>query len=166
MPSSPNQGITRRDLLKKGAVLGGAVVWVTPIVQSVGMGRAFAQTTSPCTPPISYIAMNVTCPTGEFFIKWEGDEFMDFERYPGQTPGCEEDFTMNMVHVYGGIPDDKYPLGLGFEVDPQPDGTHIITVPPGCTVDLVAVKGGQECDVFVPPSGGSFPVSCPGLNPL
>ena len=51
MPPSLSQGITRRDLLKKGAVLGGVVggvvVWVTPIVQSVGMDRAFAQTTSP-----------------------------------------------------------------------------------------------------------------------
>ena len=46
MPPSPSQGITRRDLLKKGAVLGGVVVWVTPIVQSVGMDRAFAQATS------------------------------------------------------------------------------------------------------------------------
>ena len=177
MPSSPNRGITRRDLLKKGAVLGGAVVWVTPIVQSVGMGRAFAQTTSPCMPPISYIAMNVKCPdidgepNGliEYFIKWEGDEFMDFEGgpndEPGTTPGCS--FTMVGEPVYGGIADDlEHPLGLGFEVDPQPDGTHIITVGPGCTVEMVAVKGGQECDVFAPPSGGSFPVSCPGLNPL
>ncbi len=73
MPPSPSQGITRRDLLKKGAVLGGAVVWVTPIVQSVGMGRAFAQATSPCMPPISYIAMNVTCGGIPYFIKWEAD---------------------------------------------------------------------------------------------
>lgn len=156
MPPSPSQGITRRDLLKKGAVLGGAVVWVTPIVQSVGMGRAFAQVTSPCTPPISYIAMNVTCGGIQSFIKWEGDEFLDFEYDPGTTPGCT--FTMIGDHVYGGIG------GLGFSVDPQADGTHIITVGPGCTVQLVAVKGGQECDVFVPPSDGSFPVSCPGLN--
>jgi hypothetical protein len=158
MPPSTNQGITRRDILKKGAVLGGAVVWVTPIVQSVGMGRAFAQAVSPCMPPISYIAMNVTCDGDQFFIKWEGDEFLDFEFEPGNTPDCP--FTMNEDHVYGGIG------GLGFEVDPQPDGTHIITVGPGCTVELVAVKGGQECDVFAPPSGGSFPVSCPGLNPI
>ncbi len=168
MPPIANQGITRRDLLKKGAVLGGAVVWVTPIVQSVGMGRAFAQTTSPCMPPISYIAMNVSCPDVdggggqvEYFIKWEGDEFLDFEIDPGSVPGCG-DFLMNALHVYGGIGNG----GLGFDVDPQPDGTHIITVGPGCSVQLVAVKGGQQCDVFMPPSGGSFPVSCPGLNPL
>ncbi len=166
MPPSPSQGITRRDLLKKGAALGGAVVWVTPIVQSVGMGRAFAQATSPCTPPISYIAMNVICDGDPFFIKWEGDEFMDFENDPGATPGCSS-FQMVGEHVYGGIPDDDHPFGLGFSVDPQPDGTHIITVGPGCTVELVAVKAERDtCDIFIPPSSGSFPVSCPGLNPL
>ena len=48
-----DQGISRRDLLTRGAALGGvaalggAVVWVTPLVQMVGMGRAFAQTVSP-----------------------------------------------------------------------------------------------------------------------
>lgn len=170
MPPSSNQGITRRDLLKKGAVLGGAVVWVTPIVQSVGMGRAFAEVVSPCTPPISYIAMNVTCPdiddklTGDFeyFIKWEGDDFVDWEDDPKETPGCP--FPRFAEKVYGGFPNLPDRPGLGFSVEPQPDGTHIITVPADCTVHLVAVKGGQECDVFVPPSGGSFPVSCPSLN--
>ena len=140
------------------------MVWVTPIVQSVGMGRAFAQTTSPCTPPISYIAMNVTCESGSFFIKWEGDDFMDpdFEADPRETPDCL--FLAFEDAIYGGIPNGNG--GLGFVVDPQPDGTYIITVPPGCTVHLVAVKGAHECDIFAPPSGRSFPVSCPGLNPL
>ena len=40
-------GLSRRDLLKRGAALGGALVWVTPIVQVVGMRPAFAQTVSP-----------------------------------------------------------------------------------------------------------------------
>ena len=47
MPEEVDQGISRRDLLKRSAALGGAVVWVTPLVQVVGMGRAFAETPSP-----------------------------------------------------------------------------------------------------------------------
>jgi hypothetical protein len=39
--------ITRRDLLKRGAVLGGAVMWATPVVQVVGMRPALAQEASP-----------------------------------------------------------------------------------------------------------------------
>lgn len=39
--------ITRRELLKRGALAGGAVLWVTPVVQVVGMGRAYAKDVSP-----------------------------------------------------------------------------------------------------------------------
>lgn len=38
-----NQGITRREALKKGALLGGALAWTIPVVQTVGMSAAFAQ---------------------------------------------------------------------------------------------------------------------------
>jgi hypothetical protein len=40
-------GITRRQALKRGAVLGGALAWATPVVQVVGMRAAQAQTVSP-----------------------------------------------------------------------------------------------------------------------
>ncbi len=46
MPEQAGQWIRKRDLLKRRAALGGAVVWVRPLVQTVGMGRAFAQMTS------------------------------------------------------------------------------------------------------------------------
>ncbi len=160
MPSSPNQGITRRDLLKKGAVLGGAVVWVTPIVQSVGMGRAFAQTTSPCTPPISYIAMNVTCGGIPYFIKWEADEgeFGEFEVDPKSVPGCSDIFTPMGTKMDG---DD-----LGFSVSVDPDGIATVTVGPGCTVLDGVVKGGQLCNLItdfgvILPTGVPFTVGCP-----
>ena len=40
-------GITRRQALKKGAILGGALAWATPVVQVIGMRPALAQTVSP-----------------------------------------------------------------------------------------------------------------------
>lgn len=43
-------GLTRRDLLKKGAVLGGALAWGAPVVQVIGMRPALAQSTSPSCP--------------------------------------------------------------------------------------------------------------------
>ena len=39
--------LSRREFLKRGAVVGGAAVWMTPVVQTVGMSSAFAQATSP-----------------------------------------------------------------------------------------------------------------------
>lgn len=49
------EGLTRREALKRGAILGGvALAWTTPAVQIVGMSPALAQSTSPgvagCTP--------------------------------------------------------------------------------------------------------------------
>lgn len=47
MDQQPTQtGVSRRDLLKRGAALGGAIVWMTPVVQTVGMSPALAQTVS------------------------------------------------------------------------------------------------------------------------
>jgi hypothetical protein len=36
-------GVTRRDLLRKGAIVGGGLLWATPIIQSIPK-PAFAQT--------------------------------------------------------------------------------------------------------------------------
>lgn len=39
-------GVTRREMIKKGAIFGGTLMWVTPVVQSVGVSRALAQAPS------------------------------------------------------------------------------------------------------------------------
>ena len=36
-------GISRRDAIKKGALVGGAVMWAVPAVQTVGNSAAWAQ---------------------------------------------------------------------------------------------------------------------------
>jgi hypothetical protein len=138
--------------LRKGAALGGAVVWVTPVVQTVGMGRAFAQEPSPtpCDPAISFIAMNVTCGGTQYFIKWEADEFKEWEVDPGSVPGCN--FTPVGLKMDGDV------LGFGVIVDSS--GTATVTLGPGCTVQSVAVKGGQICQVLGS-YDGTFDVGCP-----
>lgn len=47
MSEQEKTGLSRRDFLKRGAALGGAVVWATPVVQIVGMRPALAQDPSP-----------------------------------------------------------------------------------------------------------------------
>jgi hypothetical protein len=45
-----SDGISRREALKRGLKLTGAVMWATPVVQAIGMSPALAQNTSPtCT---------------------------------------------------------------------------------------------------------------------
>lgn len=55
----PQSGVTRRDVLKKGAVLGGALAWGTPVVQVIGMRPAMAQTTSPDCPNLYCVKAEV-----------------------------------------------------------------------------------------------------------
>jgi hypothetical protein len=48
-------GLTRREALKKGALLGGALIWTTPAVQAIGILPAHAQEVSPlCEVRVSF----------------------------------------------------------------------------------------------------------------
>lgn len=45
------RGMTRREAIKKGVMIGGALAWAVPVVQTVGMSRALAEDFSPgCRP--------------------------------------------------------------------------------------------------------------------
>jgi hypothetical protein len=44
--ASPDEGLTRREILRRGAGVGAAVIWAVPVVQSVGLTRALASQTS------------------------------------------------------------------------------------------------------------------------
>lgn len=61
-----NHRITRRELLKRGAIVGGVTVWATPVVQVVGMGKAYAKDVSPgCTRYCLKWEVDDNSPTGE-----------------------------------------------------------------------------------------------------
>lgn len=90
MGEETSQGLTRRDLLRRGAVLGGAVVWTTPVVQTLGMGRAFASTASPVGgKDISYMVITWTCGDDQFHTKLNENGVVE----AGQTPDCEMSLT-------------------------------------------------------------------------
>jgi hypothetical protein len=46
-PTTEQTGLTRREILKRGAAFGGALVWATPVVQVMGMSSAHARPVSP-----------------------------------------------------------------------------------------------------------------------
>jgi hypothetical protein len=158
--SAPDKGVSRRDALKKGAAVGGALLWATPVVQTIGMTRAYAAGVSGSGEEAgpSYIALNVDCggrrSTG-YSIKYEGCTAPDdcFETDPGRTPGCEGLFDFEGVETDGDA--------LGFVVDgPHPDtGCVTIIVPAGCTVTESVIKKGQEC--CPGPRGSGTLIFCP-----
>jgi hypothetical protein len=150
VPEDTSQGISRRDLLRKGAVLGGAVVWVTPVVQTLGMGRAFAQTASPEPgQDISYVGINVVCEGESYFVKWEDGG--GWEESPGSAPLCAEKDS---------LPPGVNGLDKGFSISPLNGSCVSLTVPESvadCTV-TVWVKSGQTCNTYANVSPGTHPV--------
>ena len=142
MSENKGEGISRRDLLRKGAVLGGAVVWATPVVQTLSMGRAYAQTASPTgVKDISYIGIMLEgCPGDltDFFVKWEDGMW---EMYPGAVPSCVEKDT---------LPDGVDGQPLGFVIKPMianlPSCVELLIpgIYEGCDKITVWVKGGSE----------------------
>jgi hypothetical protein len=66
-----DQGLTRRELLRKGAVLGGALAWSIPTIQTFRMAPAFAAATSFA---ISYMAMVIQCGDKYYQVKYDVGE--------------------------------------------------------------------------------------------
>lgn len=138
MGEESNQGITRRDLLRRGAVLGGAVVWTTPVVQTLGMGRAFAQTASPVDngggKDVSYAAVSWVCDGQTLKVKWEPGKGFSTQ---GALPDCGN---------IGGSYASSVPAGLSIQIDPSNPACILVNVPDesafGCTAGPVTnVKG-------------------------
>lgn len=57
-------GLDRRTVIRRGAILGGALVWTTPVVQSIA-GPAFA-TGTPCVPMAILGIDHTKPPDGDF----------------------------------------------------------------------------------------------------
>lgn len=75
---NPALGINRRDVLKRGAVVGGALVWAAPAVQTLA-GPALAATGTP--PPddeveggLSFVRMIIKCDDQCVLVNYEVDD--------------------------------------------------------------------------------------------
>jgi hypothetical protein len=85
-------GISRRDLIRRGAVIGGALVWVAPAIQSMAP-KALAQVGGPgsvtCTACYCWTGNHDHPPneTGTFGLATEGDcdTFCQNQDFPGQA---------------------------------------------------------------------------------
>lgn len=155
MGEESSQGITRRDLLRRGAVLGGAVVWTTPVVQTLGMGRAFASTASPVEggKEISYIGINAyDCADGkDYFAKFEPEENPQWEESPGNAPDCADKSS---------LPQGVDGMTKGISVVMISDSCAKVTLPEGCTYDIWVKAGAGDgaCNKYEGLSAGTHTV--------
>ena len=142
-------GISRRDSIKRGAAVGGAVLWSAPVIRAVNLAQG--EPRSPVGHAISYIAMNVVCNGATHVIKWEVDENA-WDPDPGSFPFCGGVFSPNGQKANGGT--------LGFVASsPNGSGCITVTVPSGCQVTSSASMGGTIC--CGGPAGTGNLVFCP-----
>lgn len=156
---TPDQsGLSRRDVIRRGAIVGGALVWTTPVVQSLA-GPAFAQAEP---------SRRVDEDCDEIFqFKLEGP-FTTFSS--GQAPDCAptgyDPNGTNFVsgpNIAGVIPNHGT---ISVVVTGQ---TATITIPADCTLldgqaKAGALNGGTlECEDAAPVPGdpGVYTVTLP-----
>lgn len=90
MSEEMKQGMTRREVLKKGALFGGTLMWVAPVVQAVGMSPAMAQVVSEGNPCCLSVAITaVTLVTGD----GDDDVRVDYTHYNCGTETLNHIFT-------------------------------------------------------------------------
>lgn len=150
-------GISRREALRRGAIVGGAVVWASPVVQTIGMQKAYAQTT-PAVTDISFIALLLNCGGTTYRVKWESD-------FTGGPDECGNSFAIgdcNPADFVGTADVSTCPSGVTAAVNPN--GSVTVTLG-SCTITDFIVKRGQCCagpsEAGEPPAGGSGQVTFP-----
>ena len=137
-------GIDRREIIKRGAILGG-VVWAAPVIQSIGI-PAFAATPTPVTTPpedqdMSFIRAVVTCNDTTYRVNYEDDGgWEDDPGPPFDHPQCSPGgwTTDGIVAENGGQ--------LGLQVYVDDNGQWVLFVPESCTlVDAKLWSGSDGC---------------------
>jgi hypothetical protein len=147
MSELEDQGLTRREMLRKGVITGGAALaWASPVVTTIGINRAMASTTSPVTTTtapttttttvvggLSYIAINYTCGTDPtvYYSKFDENGWSGGAgQVESQCPGISTDNGVDATGVFS--------ANLA---------TGAVTALTGCTLVAVGRKGGQNCTV-------------------
>lgn len=151
---NPALGISRRDLLKRGAVVGGALVWAAPVVQTISRS-ALAQTDGtppPEEPPggqeISYLAF-VLHNAGSTKYKFEDENGTCDLEAGGENKPCEGILTDAQKAEWEGAAAGT--AGAQVTVDcTSSDTVWTITPEAGYGVLFAVVKSGADnpCSLF------------------
>lgn len=153
-----NFGIDRRTLIKRGAIVGGAV-WAAPAITSVG-SRAFGQTTgTPAETNISYIAFNALCGSTLYRVKVEEDGSCEAGN-TFETPDCPA--------IQNGTATDAQNATFcaGVTTTVNADGTVTVDLPDGCNFTGAArVKCGQCCETRNPSGNTATFAECSAVQP-
>ncbi len=126
-------GLDRRTLLRRSAVVGGALVWATPVVQSIA---------SPAFAAGSPGGSEVCVDNYQFKADVSGTVFGSFEtgEAPGCTPSGYDPKGTNFVTSNGTIPNGHGTISLTLSAD---GNTATIVIPNDCKLLDGQAKAGS-----------------------
>ncbi|MGN6242355.1 MAG: hypothetical protein ACTHQ3_01615 [Motilibacteraceae bacterium] len=184
MSEEKTTGMDRRTVLRRGALLGGALVWSTPVVQSLG-GTALAATGTPAggggevCADISYVIVVVKCDGKYYAYKMSKDNVYDPE-WIKKTQGDGSDVALANALKQSS---DGDITGMLQQAKPA---TDLVTATGNANGDLVIQVNGIGCtivtyvihdgvvhgsgtlshnyaygDALLPSSGWQYPASLP-----
>lgn len=143
MVTRSREGLSRRELLRRGALAGGVLAWAAPTVQTLGMRPALAAATSY---GISYVGFVLQCGGDTFLVKWEVEGESGAWDAGGSLP-CDGSSKVSPPYE---ITASGFPAGL-----PSPTQTPAgddkvkwtFNFTNGCTVMWAVNKCGSTCIV-------------------
>jgi hypothetical protein len=128
-------GISRRTLLRRGAIVGGALVWTTPVVQTLASP---AVATGTQIGDLSYVAVLIRCNGAWYRMKWEVSFFGSLGEDTGPNfavPGSSDQLQPPGTVEKGGAPGTSAVLNA--------DGSVTVGLGAGCKLVDFVVKRGQ-----------------------
>lgn len=176
-----SQGMRRRSVLKRSALIGGTAVWTTPLVQSIA-APALAETGSPvqnCA-DISYVIVLFQCHGKYYAWKFEGEQgyapvYVTFVNGQGKVDTNQDAFERMFTNIGlsgSGVLEQTEPAQVPFTYSGNATGDLVVNVTPGsgCSIISFTVHDGQAGDgpdnnyTYLdanPPAGWVFPVALP-----
>jgi hypothetical protein len=132
---SSNLGLSRRRFVKRAALVGGTLVWATPVVQSIG-SPAMAAGTKPND--ISYLALLISRAGQWYRMKWETSPTGSLRLETGprfQVPAA----VQRLYPDFGNVEAGPAP---GTSAAYNSDGSITVTLGSDCTLVMFLVKRG------------------------
>jgi hypothetical protein len=140
------KGLSRRDLIKKGAVAGGVTIWAAPVIESFAFGAEAASQPCAGVGGISFVAVLLNCNGTCTEAKIEGSQTTCFtpNAPPPNGPAvpCCTPFTLTEL---AGCSSFSSTCPSGFSGS-QSETSGTVTVPSGCTLQAFRVHCGQCCE--------------------
>ena len=176
-PAEETPGVSRREALKKGAVVGGTVLWAAPLVQSLGMSAAAAQTVSPGPGPgpgpgpvpdvkgISFIVFRFSCGGTTYAVKVDspGQGDQSCGSVPTNDKGQDCGLVVGASDVNGGTACTRFTLSNVKNSGGETVQTTV-RLGAGCTFISGYAKWGSDqstSEPCVPASAAGVFTGCP-----